>query len=727
MFNPLSRLSLSAWFIVMLLAGPAAGLELAAPFGDHAVLQRDAPLLVWGWAEPGEAVTVTFKAQEAAGKADEDGRWEVTLDTEPASAEPAELRVQAESGSATATDVLVGEVWLASGQSNMAWSVRKSDDAEAVMAAADRPLVRQLTIPRRHSDRAMDRVKAPWQVASAQTVGDWSAVAYHFSVRLHDALGVPVGVMNVSVGGTPIEAWTPVEGMEQVEATRPDAEVARLRDPTSKAHIERAEAYLRATDEWLQAAKQTRQRGESIPAPPAYPDELAPSDGQRQPAVLYKGMMHAVVGTPIRGAIWYQGEANHRDGDLYFEKTRALLAGWRDAWDMPDMPYYFVQLAPFNYGDEANGGLPKFWTVQERIDAELPHTGMVVINDIGDIGDIHPTNKHDVGLRLANLALSETYGKGDLVARSATVSGSRAVGDRYEVTFDHVGEGLKTRDGASPDSFEVTGEDGEWVTAEARITGPATVTLTSPRVESPVAARFAWNKTASPNLVNSAGLPTGAFVTGKPPAEGPLADRVPESARYELVYELDLKNLGPDVSYGVDRSATVGPFDRVAYFVELGERGKMRWVYVSMDAFTDDATKIGVPTGASGAFFQRPVENLHVAASADGIENGSGLKGNLEFWSTNYGPPNAANVPGASHEALDHGDRPADKGDYGSFQVHLTEHGLTLFAINNWSRGDAADIGIGNNPDGSPDWTFSKNASDHPLRRLMVLVRPMSR
>ena len=510
--------------LVFTLATPrASGLELAAQFGDHAVLQREVPLVVWGWGEPGERVTVAFKAQQAEATADEDGRWEVRLEPEPASAEPAELRVQGNAASATASDVLVGEVWLASGQSNMAWSVRKSDDAEAVMAAADRPLVRQLTVPRRASDRAMDRVDAAWQVASPETVGDWSAVAYHFGVRLHEALGVPVGVMNVSWGGTPIDAWIPVEGMERVEATRDFAEVARLRDPTSEAHAQRADAYLEAVDGWLDAAKAARRQGESMSPAPEFPEEIAPSQTHRARSVLYKGMMHAVAGTPIRGAIWYQGESNHAEGDLYFEKTRALLAGWRSAWGMPEMPYYFVQLAPFQYGDEAETVLPGFWAVQERIDRELPHTGMVVINDIGNVDDIHPGNKHDVGQRLANLALSETYGVGDLVARSATVSGSRAVGETFEITFDHVGEGLETRDGKAPDSFEVTGEDGQWVAAEARITGPATLTLTSPEVKSPVAARFAWSKTASPNLVNSAGLPTGAFVAGQPPAEGPEA------------------------------------------------------------------------------------------------------------------------------------------------------------------------------------------------------------
>jgi sialate O-acetylesterase len=301
-------------------------------------------------------------------------------------------------------------------------------------------------------------------------------------------------------------------------------------------------------------------------------------------------------------------------------------------------------------------------------------------------------------------------------------------GTALRLTFRDA-DGLTTRDGKPPSWFEVIdAEEGGFEPATARIEGPSVV-VSAPGVPRPVAVRFAWSMLAEPNLRNGAGLPVGAFRAGTIPKRDLLALKVPESRQYETVYDLDLSKAGAQVPYELDRSAALTrPFDRVAYFLELtGPDHQTQFVFVSMDAFTDNPKLLGVPTAASGIRWQRQVANLNVISNVKGVTPGQGLAaGNLEFWPSNYGTANSASVPNASGSVYDSGDQPDGPAEgYGSMQIHAQHPGgnQTLLAVNHWREGQRADLGIGNQAGQNPDWTFAANAGAYPTKRLRVLVR----
>jgi sialate O-acetylesterase len=301
---------------------------------------------------------------------------------------------------------------------------------------------------------------------------------------------------------------------------------------------------------------------------------------------------------------------------------------------------------------------------------------------------------------------------------------------KLRITFENAGTGLSSRDAKPLSWFEVIdANEGGWVPAEAAIDGSSSVVLSSPEAKHPVAMRFAWSMLAEPNLVNSAGLPAAAFRAGEVPKRDLLVLKVPEAKEYKLIYDLDLAKLGPQFSYDVNNCEKFqGPFDRVAYFLELEPaEGETEYAYVSLDAFTDSLTKIGIPTLASGARFQQPVAKMNVYSNVRGIVTGTDLAGgNIEFWPNNYGPANTAKVPNASSQVYDFGDDMSEPADgYGSMQVHNHDAKQTLFAINHWKDGERADLGIGNQKGKeNPDWTFAQNAGAYKSKRLRVLVRP---
>ena len=444
--------------------------------------------------------------------------------------------------------------------------------------------------------------------------------------------------------------------------------------------------------------------------------------------MLFNGMIHALVGYPIRGAIWYQGESNHNEGMLYFEKKKALIQGWRnlwkqDRWGQGAFPFYYVQIAPYQYGNEDPKILARFWEAQAAVE-QIPNTAMVVINDIATLNDIHPPNKQDVGNRLALLALHNDYGRDDLVAFHPTMDAMETLDGELKIRFKNTGGALKTRDGRPPTHFEVIGPGSYgYQSAKATLQGD-NVILTSDKVARPVAFRYAWHKLAEPNLTGSTGLPVGAFRGGKEPEF--LSSNAIES-EYKLVYELNLKSLAKQIQYDVDLSDQVDDFDRVGYLVELTpDGGEARRVFVSMDAFTDDIDRIGIPTVSSGVSFQQRVSSLDIFSNVESVTQGTDLStGNIEFWPHNYGQRNRSSVPRASNQSYDFGDEKADPIDgYGCMQVHNHGTGETIFAINHWSVGADADLGIGNNDGANPDWTFSKNAKSYSSARLRIYVRP---
>ncbi len=711
-----------------------AEVRLPKVFNSHMVMQQEKPLVVWGWANPNEAVKVQLGSASAQTRANANGEWKVTLPAIKAGG-PYKLTISS-ANTVEFDDVMIGEVWLCSGQSNMEMGIGICNNAKEEIAAADYPNIRLLMVPNKwtpepQADFSPSGPEGVWKICTPTTVaeggwGGFSAAAYYFGRELHKKLGVPVGLIDADWGGTRIESWTPPEGFAEVPALQHEYELVQLADVRSDLHRARLEQTLSETEQWLAEAKQAIAQKTSPPKMPAYPSELLPPHDLQNATALFNGMIHSLCPFAIRGAIWYQGEANLDDGRLYTERMKALIAGWRKIWGEGDFPFYFVQIAPFNYGGNAQR-MGEFWIAQAEAQ-KMPNVGMAVINDVGDLKDIHPKNKQEVGRRLALLALGETYRQPNVVYSGPTFKSMAAEGDKLRIAFDNVGGGLSSRDEKPLTWFEIIDVDeGGFVKADAQIDG-ASVDLSSPEVKHPVAMRFAWNMLAEPNLMNSAGLPAPAFRAGKVPNRDSLGLNVPEAKYYKLVYDLDLAKLGSTIAYDADNHQKLQqPFDRVAYFLELQrEDGSTQFVYASMDAFTDALEKIGVPTAESGAHFQQNVAHLNIYSNVREITTGTNLPGgNIEFWPNNYAPGNSANVPNASGDVFDFGDQPSDPvNGYGSMQVHNHAAKQTLFAINHWSMGSGADIGIGNQGKGNPDWTFAGNAGSYKAKRLRVLVRP---
>jgi sialate O-acetylesterase len=708
----------------------AARAEVRLPkvFSSHMVLQQDKPLVVWGWADPNEKLAITLSTGSLQAQANERGEWKAVLPAMKAGG-PYTLTV---SGSTKVQfeDVMIGEVWLCSGQSNMEMGIGAAKDAKEEIAAANYPGIRLLKVVKSWKPEPQSDIEGTWKACTPVTVaeggwGGFSACGYYFGRELHKKLGVTIGLIDASWGGTRIESWTPPEGFAAVPVLKKEYELVELGDPRTASHQQRLEQILKETEQWLATARQALAKHALVPPMPTYPAELLPPHDVQHATALYNGMIHPVHPFALRGAIWYQGESNATEGMLYADRMKALIDGWRKVWGEGEFPFYFVQIAPYTYGFNPEV-IGEFWEAQAAAQ-KVPNVGMAVITDIGNLKDIHPANKQEVGRRLALWALAKTYGDTKLVYSGPAFKAMTIEGDKIRLTFDHVAGGLASRDSKPLDWFEmIDADEGGFVKADARIDGEAVV-LSAPEVKHPVAMRFAWSMLAEPNLMNAEGLPAGAFRAGTVPKRDLLVLKVPEAKDYQLVYDLDLAKLGATITYDVDNHAKIHqPFDRIAYFLELqGADKNTQYLYVSMDAFTDALDKIGVPTAKSGANFQRNLANMNVYSNVKGIVAGAGLKGgNLEFWPNNYGPANSANVPNASAQVWDFGDEPAGAAaGYGSMQVHNHAAKQTLFALNHWTEGSRADLGIGNQAAGNPDWTFAANAGSYQAKRLRVLVR----
>ncbi len=710
-----------------------AEVRLPAVFSDHMVLQRERPIPVWGWAEPGEAVKVSLNNQSVETTAGKDGKWEVAL---PAMTHggPYTLEVTGKGNSLARQDVLVGEVWLASGQSNMQWGLNPTENWEAEAAAANIPQLRVMFTPLVAAAVPADDVAGGWQVCTPAAAPGFSAVGFFFGRKLQKELGVPVGVITSSWGGTRIEPWISPAGYRKVPALKSLADWVDAKIPGTAAYREAVNKVQAQQASWLATIEECIRNEQPLPAPPAYPAELLPinTDGHpTDPTETYNAMIFPYEPYGLRGAIWYQGESNLGDGMLYADKMEALLTGWRDSFRNPAMPLYFVQLAPFNYGEASEPALPEIWEAQEAFTAREPAAHMAVISDIGDLADIHPRKKKEVGERLAAQALHYEYGRDGALVDAARVTDFQIRDGAVVLTFD---QELHTADGAAPNWFEVVDAVGIFHPAQAKLEGK-TVTVTSDAAARPVAVRYAWNRLAEPNLRNGAGLPVNAFRKGEIPAQVTLKDVlgvVEGGADYRTVFRYSREKGAPtgdrDIVYEEDHSAELtAPVKRVAYFWRVvGHDGKEQYLWASFDSPAAEAGKLGVPVHTRNAFFQQPVTNLEILTNMRGVEIGRFADGNIEFWDCNYGPENDAQVPGATdshYDAGDRMDRNATPG-YGSMQLHNREKGQTVFAYNSWRAGSGCDLGFGNCSAGPhPDWTFSGAGNNYREVELVVLAR----
>lgn len=499
-------------------ASLTADIKLPAVLGDHMVLQQDKPIKIWGWAEPGEGISVTFADLRAQATADSEGSWEVRLKAMKAGGEPYNMTIAGtQSQPLVLDDIWIGEVWVCSGQSNMEWEMWRTHSPTPEIQRAHFPGIRLFHVPRKVSTYPQEDVEAEWQVCTPETVRDFSAVAYYFGRELHQKLGVPVGLISTRWGGTRIEPWTPAAGFQSVPELQDI--LAEMKSADEEYRTELKE-YLPELKGWLRAYESALKGGSRVPPQPDMP--LHSHQNPQAPSALYNAMVHPLIRFSIRGAIWYQGESNRNDGLIYTKKMEALINGWREVWDIGQFPFYYVQLAPYSYLylPEEEGSstpdhlrLPLIWEAQLQA-LKIPDTGMAVTTDITNLYDIHPKNKRDVGHRLSLWALAKTYGMKDLVYSGPLYKSMAVEGDKIRIRFDHTGSGLISVDDRPLTWFTIAGENHIFYKARAEIDGDS-VLVWSENVSKPVAVRLGWHQLATPNLGNKEGLPASPFRTDR--------------------------------------------------------------------------------------------------------------------------------------------------------------------------------------------------------------------
>jgi sialate O-acetylesterase len=458
----LVRVLMCCAIVVLATTVARSAVKLPAIIGDNMVLQRGQPVPIWGWADKGEEVAVTVGNQQIVAKAGDDGRWKVTLDKLDVG-RPLEMTVKGSSGNTIVVkNIAVGEVWVCSGQSNMEMGVGACNDAKKEIAAAKYPRIRLFMVVKARAAQPAADVKGNWTPCTPQSIaaggwGGFSAAAYFFGRQLHNDLKVPVGLIDTSWGGTPAELWTSRKALEVNPALKPLA--------------------------------------------------------TGQSSCLYNGMIAPLIPYAIRGAIWYQGEANVGRAYRYRTLFPAMIANWRADWGQGDFPFGFVQIAPYKYHNAKTDPAccAELWEAQRMTLDAAPNTGMAVTTDITDLNNIHPKNKQEVGRRLALWASAKVYGR-DIVYSGPLYKSMAVEGGKIRLQFDHAGGGLIARDGKPLTEFTIAGADKTFVPAVAAIDGDAVV-VSSDRVATPEAVRFAWRDDATPNFANKEGLPASPFRT----------------------------------------------------------------------------------------------------------------------------------------------------------------------------------------------------------------------
>ena len=700
----------------------------APVFSENMVLQRGMKVPVWGKADPGETVTVEFAGQTRTTQANEHGNWRLALDPMEASAENRTMTVSGADDKVEIANVLVGEVWLCSGQSNMEMPLWLDNNprfrqynGDKLAEATDYPLIRFVRTPRTYSMVPDRSLAVKWQPMRSDNIKSFSAVAYFFGVELFKELNVPVGLIQSAWGGTDIEAWISLGGFHSaLPDSRFQTSIVESRTPGHPRYKNLMAFFDKQVKEWQKKYDEAIKKNDVPPQFPYFPAAFVrPGKRPNLPGILYNRMIVGYAPFAMRGAIWYQGCNNVTDGGLYLWKLRALHTGWKKAFENPHFRLYIVQLAPYIYNKRNREDLPRLCETQQIYADSEPDAALVTIGDVGNLRDIHPSDKSQVGRRLVLQALKRDYGR-DVKCESPRLRECKCEPDRLVLSFDNVESWRKLGEGEDV-NFEIGDAGGGFKPATVEIDGDKLV-VSSPKVRNPRMVRYMWRHDRTASLANEEGLPLGPF------RHDTRSDREKAAAlrrRGRLVYEYDLLKgtvKGPAIK--VDRSAEAGKFKRIHYMLELTRKdGKFEYVFVSIPAFTGDARKIGLPT--SDYQEQRHVENIWLHSNVRQLDH-QPYVGIIEITSGNYRTPNKHGIRGASNDLHDIGDELLKGMGYGCFQIHDRNNRQTIFAVNNWRNPSRLDVGIGNNPDMKkgqhPDWTFSRNGGKFSSAVLRVSV-----
>ncbi len=493
MTHLLGRLILAAGFCLTPTAVLVAEVSVPNIFSEHMVLQRDQKNRVWGKAAASENISVSIAGQSHEATADSNGLWQVELNPLPAGG-PHELVIKG-SNEIKIGDILVGEVWICSGQSNMQWSVNNSTNADLERLAAKNPNLRMINFPQVGTqDPVWEHKGSQWQLTTPESVGGFSAVGYFFGRQIQETIDVPVGLINNAWGGSACEAWINRDLLAADEKYQP------LLDRWKAMEAEFATLSAKADLNDAEKKKLDGLKGQMR--------------GNSRPANIYNGVLKSHLGYGIRGAIWYQGESNAGRAYQYRDLFPLMIQNWRSEWKQGDFPFYWVQLADFR--DEKPEPAESDWAelreAQTMTMTKLPHTGEAVIIDIGEGKDIHPMNKLEVGRRLARWALANEY-KVAVPFHSPQYKSMEGADGKIVLTFDHVDGGWRPFDVNEPRGFAIAGEDKKFVWAKAAIQKDGRIEVSNPSVVNPVAVRYAWADNPICNLFSKAGLPLTPFRT----------------------------------------------------------------------------------------------------------------------------------------------------------------------------------------------------------------------
>jgi sialate O-acetylesterase len=494
-----------------------ADVRLPAIIGDNMVLQTGGRVSLWGWADPNEEIkiNVSWRKVDWTIQADNAGKWIFQM-AAPETGGPYEITFKG-TNTVTVKNILVGEVWVCSGQSNMEMAIKGVVNAEQEIVGAKDPQIRLFTVEKKVAEKPQDDCKGKWVECSPETVGSFSAVGYFFGRELRKELKQPVGLIHTSWGGTSAEAWTSPVTLQENPNLEPI--LTRYKEAVT-AYPQAMIKYKESLAKWEEAVKQAKADDKQAPPRPGAP--MGPGN-PNSPSGLYNGMIAPLIPYTIRGATWYQGESNAGRAYQYRDLFPTMIKSWWTAWEQEEgFPFLFVQLANFMAVKEQPGD--SSWAElreAQLMTLEQPNTGMAVIIDIGDAKDIHPKNKQDVGKRLALWALANSYGK-DMVYSGPVYKSMEKKGNRIVLSFDHVGGGLVAQGGEPLKGFAVAGADRQFVWADAKIEGDK-IAVSSEKVADPVAVRYAWADNPVCNLYNKADLPASPFRTDTWP--GVTADK----------------------------------------------------------------------------------------------------------------------------------------------------------------------------------------------------------